>query len=66
MKSLACKDLGAPECDFVATAETAEEVVKAMTEHAVAMHKDKVDEMAKTMTPEQMNAMMMAKVGDVA
>lgn len=66
MKSLACKDLGAPECDFVAKAETAEEVVKVMTEHALSMHKDKVDEMAKTMTPEQMNAMMMAKVGDVA
>lgn len=64
MKTLACKDLGAMDCDFVAKAETAEEAVKVMTEHAMSMHKDKVDEMAKTMTPEQMNAMMMAQVKD--
>ena len=66
MKTLACKDLGAPECDFVAKAETADEVVKIMSDHAMTAHKDKVDEMAKTMTPEQMHAMMLAKVKDEA
>jgi len=66
MKTLACSDLGAPECHFVAKAETAEEVVKTMTEHAMAMHKDKVDEMAKTMTSDAISAMMMSKVKDEA
>jgi predicted small metal-binding protein len=64
MKTLACKDLGAPECNYVAKAETAEEAVKMMTDHAMGAHKDKMDEMAKTMTPEQTNAMMMSKVKD--
>ncbi len=66
MKTLACKDLGAPECNFVAKAGTAEEVVSVMADHAMKMHKDKVAEMAKTMTPEQMNTMMMSKVKDEA
>lgn len=66
MKILACSDLGAPECDFVAKAETAEEVVKIMADHAMSLHKDKIEEMAKTMTPEEINAMMMAKIKDEA
>jgi predicted small metal-binding protein len=66
MKTLACKDLGAPECDFVAKAETAEETVTIMMEHAASDHKDKVEEMAKTMSPEEMTAMMTSKVKDEA
>jgi len=66
MKTLSCKDLGAPECNFVAKAETAEGAVKMMSDHAMSAHKDKVAEMAKTMTPAQMNEMMMSKVKDAA
>lgn len=62
MKTLACADLGAPECPFVARGEDAEMVVKEMTDHAMMAHKDKIDEMAKTMTPDQMKAMMVSKM----
>ncbi len=63
MKTLSCKDLGAAECDFVAKAETAEECVKIMGEHAMSAHADKAD---GAMTPDQMTAMMMGKVKDEA
>jgi predicted small metal-binding protein len=64
MKTLACKDLGVATCDFVAKADTAEGAVKMMSDHATMTHKDKIDEMAKSMTPEEMHEMMMAKVKD--
>jgi predicted small metal-binding protein len=64
MKTLSCKDLGVAGCDFVAKADTAEGAVKMATDHASMAHKEKVDEMAKTMTPEQMHDMMLAKVKD--
>lgn len=38
MKSLACKDMGMPDCDFVATGATAEEVMAKIGEHAKATH----------------------------
>jgi predicted small metal-binding protein len=63
MKTLACKDMGV-ECDFVAKAETTEETMKMATEHAMTTHKDKMDEMAKMMPADEMNAMMMAHVKD--
>lgn len=62
MKSLSCKDLGTPECNFVAKGETAEEVVQTMSDHAMQAHADKIAEISKTMTPEQIKAMMMSKV----
>ena len=64
MKALACKDLGVMDCEFVAKAETAEEAVKMATDHAMSAHKEKVEEMAKTMTPDHMHEMMMSKVQD--
>jgi predicted small metal-binding protein len=66
MKTLSCASLGAPECHFIAKAETAEETMTAMKAHAMAEHKDKIEEMAKSMTPEQMDAMMMSKIQDEA
>jgi len=66
MKSLSCKDLGTPECDFVAKGETAEGVVQEMADHAMQAHADKIAEMSKTMTPDQMKEMMMSKVKDEA
>lgn len=38
MKTLACKDMGMADCDFVAKAETAEEVMKQIAEHGKAVH----------------------------
>lgn len=64
MKTLACKDLGAPECPYVAQGGTEDEVVATMTTHAMAEHKDKVDEMRKTMTDDQVMAMMRSKIKD--
>ncbi len=61
MKTLACSDLGAAECTFVASGETNEDVVQKMMEHAKAAHPEKMEQM-KNMTPEEMNAMMVAKI----
>jgi len=66
MKTLSCNDLGTPECDFVAKAETAEETMAIMMGHAMSVHKDKIDEIAKTMSHEQIGEMMMSKVKDEA
>lgn len=38
MKSLACKDMGMADCDFVAKAETVEEVMAKVGEHAKSAH----------------------------
>ncbi|MDP3956720.1 MAG: DUF1059 domain-containing protein [bacterium] len=38
MKTLACKDMGMPDCDFVAKAETAEEVMMQAGEHVKTAH----------------------------
>ena len=65
MKTVSCKDMGVT-CDFVAKAETADAAVAMLSEHAMASHKEAVDEMAKTMTPDQMKEAMMAKVKDEA
>jgi predicted small metal-binding protein len=45
----ACKDLGV-DCDFSTTAESPEEVKKAVFDHAGVVHK----EMLQSMTPEQL------------
>ena len=50
MKDLACKDLGAADCNFHATGATNEEVKQKMMAHAAEAHAD----MMKNMTPEQM------------
>ena len=53
------------ECDFSAQAETAEEAVKSLKEHAAQVHADKVAEMSATMSDEQMTSEMMSKVKDM-
>lgn len=62
MYKLACSDLGTPECGFVAQADTSEEVVKKMIEHAKMAHSDKIEEMSKTMSEEEIEKMMASKV----
>ncbi|MFA5836977.1 MAG: DUF1059 domain-containing protein [Bellilinea sp.] len=49
MYKYACKDLGV-DCDFSTTAESTEEVKKAVFAHADVVHK----EMLQSMTPEQL------------
>jgi predicted small metal-binding protein len=46
MYKLQCKNLGTPECDYVAKGETSEEVVRNMKEHARSTHPDKVNGMS--------------------
>lgn len=40
MYKLACKSLGAVDCNFVATGESKDEAVDKMKEHAEASHPD--------------------------
>ena len=49
------------ECDFVASGENNEEVMKKMMEHAQAAHPDKMEQM-KSMSTEEVTAMMMSKI----
>ena len=49
MEKFACKNLGI-DCDFVATGETKEEVMKMAMAHGSVVHAD----LMKNMTPEQM------------
>jgi predicted small metal-binding protein len=46
MKTLSCKDMGASDCSFVATGQTAEEVKSKMWAHAAKDHKDKLVSMS--------------------
>ena len=64
MKTLSCADLGNPSCPFVAEDMSAEGAAAKMMDHAKMAHTDDVAKMSATMTPEQMQAMMMSKVKD--
>lgn len=61
MYTLACKDLGT-DCEFVAKGETQDEVLQTMMGHASSAHADAVAKMSEGMTPEDMKAMLMAKM----
>jgi predicted small metal-binding protein len=63
MKSLSCKDMGAMDCEFVATGDTVEEVKQKMMAHAQEAHAD----VLANLSPEEMdekNKMMEAMVKD--
>ena len=53
MYTLADKDFGI-DCDMVSEGASVEEAVRKAKDHALAAHSDKVAEMMKTMTEEQM------------
>ena len=59
MMKLACRDVGV-DCDFVATGNTAEEVKKKGMDHAMMVHKDKMDSMN-----EDEKKKMMMKIDEV-
>lgn len=65
MKTFACKDLGM-NCDFVAKGETEEDVLKQAIEHGQTTHKSEMDEMAKTMSPEEIEKEIREKIKDEA
>jgi predicted small metal-binding protein len=58
MKSLACKDMGIADCDFVATAETEEEVMAQITEHGKSAHQMTDEQMSTPENVEKMKAAM--------
>lgn len=64
MKTLACNDLGTPECEFKAESELAAEVIEKMYAHASEVHKDKLDKMRNEnhMSDDQIKEMMAIKV----
>ncbi len=62
MKSLSCADLGDASCHFVAEGQTDEEVLGKMKSHVTEVHPDKMTEMAKTMTEDQIMEMMKSKI----
>lgn len=63
MKALYCKDMGMSD-NYVARAETEEEVIKMAMEHVKEVHKDKYDQMMKDMSMEEMEDMMREKMRD--
>jgi predicted small metal-binding protein len=60
MFSYACRDLGA-DCDFVTTAESVEEVKKAVFAHAGVVHRDEL----AGLTPAQLAALEKAVEGAI-
>lgn len=53
MYTLSCKDMGSTDCDFVASADSREEVKRLMIEHAKSAHPEKMS----TMTEEEITGM---------
>jgi predicted small metal-binding protein len=63
MKTLACRDMGM-DCDFVAKGMTEEEVLEKTMKHGMEVHKEKMDEMMKTMSEDQIKEMMRKNIKD--
>lgn len=53
------------DCDYVATAESVEEVMTKADSHGAAVHKAAVEEMVKKMTVEELKAAVQSKVKDL-
>lgn len=56
MHILACKDLGTPECGYIASGESADDAVRMMIGHAKGAHGEKIagksdDELSEMMRP---------------
>jgi len=58
MLALSCVDMGNTTCDFVATGENNEDVMKMMMDHVKEKHADVMQQMAA----EQMEAAMLSKI----
>ena len=63
MYNIACKDMGMPDCTYVASSETMEGAMMSLKEHGMSAHPAEIQKMmAEGMTEE----MMMAKMQEVA
>jgi len=58
MKTLSCKDMGDPSCNFVAKGETDQEVVDTMMAHVKEKHAD----VMQNADMGQMKSKMMSKI----
>ncbi len=61
MKTLACMDMGV-DCKYVAKAPTQEEVMQKSMDHVQKVHPDKLAEMMKTMSEDEMKEQMMQNI----
>ena len=61
MMTLSCKD-GGVDFDFVAKGESEQEVMDQATEHVKKEHSEKMEEMLKTMSKEQITSMMKSMI----
>lgn len=62
MKTLACRDMEPSlNCDYVAKAETDEEVIKDLTAHGMSTHPEAMEKM-KGMSEEEIRGMMMSHI----
>lgn len=62
MFTLACKDLGTPECGYTAKEDDAEKAVYNMIQHAQRAHSDKLAGLSKKISEKEIFDMMMSKV----
>ena len=62
MFTLRCRDLGMPNCPYLAKANTEDEVILMMMEHAMKSHPEKVKELMSTMTKEDIMEMMRKEI----
>ena len=54
MYTISCHDMGMMDCAFVAEGSTPEEAMAASKAHGMSAHAEKMAEMMKTMSEEQM------------
>lgn len=62
MFTLKCKDLGMPNCSYVAKAKTEDGVILLMMEHAMKTHPEKVGELMLTMNKSDISEMMKKEI----
>jgi len=62
MFTLMCKDLGLPNCAYIAKGHTEDEVISMMLEHAMFTHPERMKEMMVTMTEDDIAEMMRDKI----
>ena len=67
MKSLSCRDLGIPDCEYAARAETVESVRQTLFEHASAQHPEFIERTVATTLEEAeaVEAAIRAAIKDV-
>ena len=67
--SLSCKDMGMEKCNYVATAESREEVMDMTKEHFMKVHPKEAKEKMQEMSEEELDQKMMENIreknGDV-